>query len=100
MAVDNGSAPDKRKATASSLKAELETLRAEIATLETMVADRQTEARATLDREQMERHLSELLKMTADLMSARAAAAQLEAELSMLRSTRALRPWWSRMLSG
>ena len=100
MAVDNGSVPDKRKATASSLKAELETLRAEIAKLETMVAGRQIEARATLDREQMERHLSELLQMTADLMAARAAAAQLEAELSVLRSTRALRPWWSRMLSG
>jgi hypothetical protein len=75
-------------------------LRAEIAKLEAMVAGRQSEARATLDREQMEQHLSELLRMTADLMSARAAAAELEGELTVLRSTRALRPWWWRMLNG
>lgn len=100
MAVDGGTQPNRRKATAASLKAELETLRTEIAKLEAMVAGRQLEARATLDREQMERHLAELLQMTADLMSAQAAAARLEGELTVLRSTRALRPWWLRMLNG
>lgn len=100
MAVDDGTQPNRRKATASSLKAELETLRTEIAKLETMVAGRQMEARATLDREQMERHLAELLQMTADLMSAQATAARLEGELTVLRSMRALRPWWLRMLNG
>lgn len=100
MAIDDGTQPSGPKATASSLKAELAALRSQIAELEAQVTDRQLVARATVDREQMERHLAELLRMTADLMSAQAAAAELEGELTVLRSGRALRPWWLRMLNG
>ena len=44
--------------------------------------------------------MAELLRMTADLMAAREAAAQLEGELTALRSLRFSRPWWLRMLWG
>lgn len=99
MAADDGTEP-RRRATATSLKVELAALRSRIAMLEAQVADRQLEVRATAEREQMERHLSVILRMTADLMSAQAAAAELEGELIVLRTYRTLRPWWLRMLNG
>ena len=44
--------------------------------------------------------LADLLRMTADLMSARESAARLKDELASLRTRRFFRPWWWRMLGG
>jgi predicted RNase H-like nuclease (RuvC/YqgF family) len=88
-----------RPATATALKASIEVLQAEIANLEALMAAHQTEFRTShLERDRAEQLLADLLRMTADLMSAREAAARLAGELSSLRSMRASRPWWSRML--
>ena len=92
--------PDGHGATATALKAEIEMLQAEIAKLEALVAGHQTEFRAALERDRAEQLMAELLRMTADLMSAREAVARLEGELTALRSLRSSRPWWWRMLAG
>jgi predicted RNase H-like nuclease (RuvC/YqgF family) len=87
--------------TATALKAKIELLHVEIAKLEALIADQQTEFRAVhIGRDQAERRLADLLRMTADLMSAREAVARLSGELSALRSIRSLRPWWWRLLAG
>ena len=87
--------------TATALKAKIEVLEVEIAKLEALIADHQTEFRAApIERDQAEQRLADLLRMTADLMSAREAVARLAGELSALRSFRSLRPWWWRMLAG
>ena len=87
--------------TATALKAKIEVLQIEIAKLEALMADHQTEFRAAhIERDQAEQRLAELLRMTADLMSAREAVARLVDELSALRSSRSLRPWWWRILAG
>ncbi|MGE0737483.1 MAG: hypothetical protein AB7P50_22320 [Alphaproteobacteria bacterium] len=75
-------------------------LQAKIAELEGLVADRRTAFHAAGERDRAERLLAELLRMTADLMSAREASARLADELSALRSQRYWRPWWWRMLTG
>ena len=93
-------APAGHRATATAIKAEIEMLQARIANLEAVVASRQAAFWAVSEREQAERLLAELLRMTADLMSAREAAARLEGELTALRHRRASRPWWWRMLAG
>ena len=93
-------APAGRRATATAIKAEIEMLQAEIAKLEAVVASRQTGFWAVSERVQAERLLAELLRMTADLMAAREAAARLEGELTALRHQRSSRPWWWRMLAG
>jgi predicted RNase H-like nuclease (RuvC/YqgF family) len=71
--------------TATSLKAEIEMVQTEIARLETLMAGHQSEFRAELDHERVEQLMAELLRMTADLMSAREAVAQLKGELTALR---------------
>src|SRR3974390_3393926 len=71
----------------------------EIANLETRMAQHQAEFRATLERQRAERLMAELLRFTADLMSAREAAARLEGELTALRTLRTFRPWWWRVLT-
>ena len=101
MAADQfNRAPAGHRATATRIKAEIETLQAEIAKLEALVAGRRSEFSAASEREQAARLLAELLRMTADLMSAREAAARLEGELTALRHQRSSRPWWWRMLAG
>jgi hypothetical protein len=91
---------DELPATATVLKAKVETIKAEIAHLEAIVVTRQTEFRAILDGGRAEQLMADLLRMTADLMSARASAARLEGELAALRAERFLRPWWWRMVGG
>jgi predicted nucleic acid-binding Zn-ribbon protein len=100
-------APDKspgsgraRRANAATLKAEIETLQAKIAELEARVADRRSDFRATSERDRAEGLLAELLRMTAELMSAREASARLEDELNALRAQRHSRPWWWRLVAG
>jgi predicted nucleic acid-binding Zn-ribbon protein len=86
--------------TATSLKAEIEMLQVEITRLETLMASHQSEFPAALNRDQMEQLMAELLRITADLMSAREAVARLKGELTALRSLRSSRPWLLRMLTG
>jgi len=100
LEVHNTSAASLSGPSATGLKAEIEMLGAEIAALEARISSYQTEFRATQEREQAEQHLAGLLRMTADLMSARERVARLEDELSALRSLRGSRPWWWRMLAG
>jgi hypothetical protein len=101
MAVEDGSnASREGRATAVGLKAELDVLRAEIAKIEALVTSRQTEFRAAVESDRAERLMAELLRMTAELMSAQEAAARIESELATLRSLRSSRPWWWRMLAG
>jgi hypothetical protein len=101
MAADQfNRAPAGHRATAAAIKAEIQMLQAEIAKLEALVAGRQTEFWAASERERPERLLADLLRMTADLMSAREATARLEGELTALRHQRSSRPWWWRMLAG
>lgn len=92
--------PGERRATATTLKGEIEALQAKIAELEGTVADRRTAFHAAADRDRAERLLADLLRMTAELMSARETAARLEGELDVLRSQRSERPWWWRLLAG
>jgi hypothetical protein len=93
-------APGGDRATATALKAEIEMLQAEIANVEALMASHQTEFRVALERDRAEQLMAELLRMTADLMSAREAAARIKGELAALRSLRSSRPWWCRMLTG
>jgi hypothetical protein len=92
-------AADAGPTTATAIKAQIRLAQAEIANLETIMAQRQAEFRTTLERERAERLMAELLRFTADLMSAREVAARLEGELGALRALRASRPWWWRMLT-
>ncbi len=101
MAVEDGSKPPRQsRATVVALKAELEGLQAEIVKLEALVVNRQTEFRAAVEPGRAEQLMAELLRMTAELMSAQEAATRLEGELATLRSLRSSRPWWWRMLAG
>jgi hypothetical protein len=86
--------------TATSLKAEIEMLEAGIAKLETLMASHQSEFWSALDHDRVEQLMAELLRITADLMSAREAVARLKGELTALRSWRSSHPWWLRMLTG
>ena len=90
---------DARPTTATAIKARIRLVQVEIANLETRMAQHQAEFRATLERERAERLMAELLRFTADLMSARDAATRLEGELGALRALRASQPWWWRMLT-
>ena len=96
----NAMAIDEYPTTAAALKRQIERLHIEIAKLEVLAANRQAEFRAAFDREGAEQLMADLLRMTADLMSARDSAARLEDELTDLRRRRFLRPWWWRMLGG
>ena len=92
-------AADAGPTTATAIKARIRLVQVEIANLETLVARRQAEFRATHECEQAEKLMAELLRLTAELMSAREVAARLNGELTALRALRALRPWWWRMLT-
>jgi RNase P protein component len=91
---------DGQPTTATALKAKIEMLQAEIGKLEVLVAGHQAEFRAAVERNRAERLIADLLRMTADLMSAQDAGARLQDELTTLRSWRSARPWWWRMLAG
>jgi hypothetical protein len=91
---------DEPPATATALKLKIETIKTDIANLEAIVVARQTEFRAVLDGGRAEQLMADLLRMTADLMSARESAARLEGELAALRARRFSRPWWWRMVGG
>jgi predicted RNase H-like nuclease (RuvC/YqgF family) len=94
-------ATSRQSTTATALKASIEVLQSEIAKLEGLISSHQTEFRATIvERDRAEHLMAELLRMTADLMSAQEAVTRLVGELSALRSMRSLRPWWWRMLAG
>ena len=94
-------ATSRQSTTATALKASIEVLQSEIAKLEGLISSHQTEFRATIvERDRAEHLMAELLRMTADLMSAQEAVTRLVGELSALRSMRSLRPWWCRMLAG
>jgi predicted RNase H-like nuclease (RuvC/YqgF family) len=93
-------ATDGQPTTAGALKAKIAMLQAEIAKLEALMAGHQTEFRALVERDRAERLMAELLRLMADLMSAREATAWLERELTDLRFLRSSRPWWCRMLAG
>src|SRR5262245_31538145 len=87
--------------TATTLKAKIALLQAEIAGLEALLADHQTEFHAAdIKRDRAEQLMAEVLQLTADLMSARESEAHITGELRALRSLRASRPWWWRMLAG
>jgi phage host-nuclease inhibitor protein Gam len=92
-------APDAHPATAAAIKAQIGKWQAEIARLEALMADHQAQFRATQEGERAEALMAELLRLTADLMSAREAAGRLEGELTALRAMRSSRPWWWRMLT-
>jgi hypothetical protein len=92
-------APDAHPATATAIKAQIGKWQAEIARLEALMADHQAQFRATQERERAQVLMAELLRLTADLMSAREAAGRLERELTALRALRSSRPWWWRMLT-
>ena len=94
------SAPSGHGATATAIKANIERLQEEIAKLETLMASQQIEFQAALERDRAEQLMARLVRMTADLMSAREAAARLKDELIALRSLQSSRPWWWRMLTG
>jgi hypothetical protein len=69
-----GAAPA-RPTTATALKANIEVLQAEIANLEALMAAHQAEFRTSdVERDRAEQLLADLLRMTADLMSAREVA--------------------------
>jgi hypothetical protein len=91
---------DEYPPTAAALKSQIEGLRTEIAKFEMLAANSQAEFWAAFDRDRAEQLMADLLRVTADLMSARESAAQLEHELADLRRQRFLRPWWWRMLGG
>jgi hypothetical protein len=84
--------------TATALKSKIALLQADIARLERRLADRQAVFRAAaIERQQAEQLMTELLQMTADLMSAREAESLVWRELRALRSLRSSKPWWWRM---
>ena len=91
---------DECPATATALKRQIERLRTEISKLEVLTTNRQAEFRAAFNGDEAEQLMAALLRMTADLMSARDSAARREDELADLRRQRLLRPWWWRMLGG
>ena len=85
--------------TATALKAKIDQLRVRTTMLEALVATRQEEFRATLERDRAEHLMAELLRMAAELMSAKETASRLEGELNDLRAQRSERSWWQRLLN-
>jgi len=86
-------------ATAMAIKSEIDKLRAHTGQLEILIANHQAQFRQTHDRDRGEAVMADLLRLTADLMSAREAVIRLEGELRALRAMRLSRPWWWRMLT-
>jgi hypothetical protein len=83
--------PDDHQAVAATLKARIETLEAELARLETAAAGHRADFER--ERERCDQLMAEVLKSTADLMTAREAAARLTGEIEALQARR----WWRRL---
>lgn len=83
--------PGGHQAVTGALKARIEALEAELAKLETTSAGHRADFERERDR--AERLVSELLKLTAEMMAAKESAARLEGELAALRQRR----WWQRL---
>ncbi len=81
-----------RESLPGPLKARIETFEAELERLQLTAAGHRADFERERDR--ADRLMTELLKATADTMSAKEAAAKLEGELGALRS----RPWWRRLV--
>jgi chromosome segregation ATPase len=77
----------------TALRSRPETLQAEITRIEATATGRREDFER--ERERADRLMAEVLKATADAMTAKEARASLEGELTALRS----RPWWRRIAS-
>jgi hypothetical protein len=86
-----GRSPDDHRAVAAALKARIETLEAELAKLDGVSAGHRADFERERDR--CERLMAEVLKTTADLMTAREVAARLAGEIEAYQA----RPWWRRL---
>jgi hypothetical protein len=85
-------APDDQQSVVAPLTARIETLEAELAKLEAIAAVHRADFER--ERERCERLMAEALKTTAELMSAREAAARIAGELAAFRAL----PWWRRLV--
>jgi hypothetical protein len=90
--ISTTSAPDDPLSVVAPLKARIETLEAELAKLEATAAVHRADFER--ERERCERLMAEALKTTAELMSAREAAARIAGELAAFRAL----PWWRRLV--
>lgn len=93
-----GRSPGGHQAGAAALKAKVEALQAELAALQAELAKMEATAgghRADFERERdrADKLMAELLRRTADAMSAKETAARLDGELTALKA----RPWWRRL---
>jgi chromosome segregation ATPase len=86
-----GRSPGGHQAAATALKAKVETLQAELAKLEATAGGHRADFERERDR--ADKLMTELLRMTADTMTAKETAARLEGELAALKA----RPWWKRL---
>ena len=93
-------APHPHPLTATTIKAKIALIQAQIARLETLRAVHQTEFQTAQEPDRPEHLIAEMLRITADLMSAQETSARLECELAALRSKRSQRPWWWRIFAG
>jgi hypothetical protein len=85
------SAPDDHQSVVAPLTARIQALEAELAKLEATAAVHRADFER--ERERCERLMAEALKTTAELMSAREAAARIAGELATFRAL----PWWRRL---
>jgi hypothetical protein len=90
--ITTTSAPDDHQSVVAPLKARIETLEAELAKLEATAAVHRADFER--ERERCERLMAEVLQTTAELMSAREAAARIAGELAAFRAL----PWWRRLV--
>jgi septal ring factor EnvC (AmiA/AmiB activator) len=86
------SAPDDHQSVVAPLTARIETLEAELGKLEATAAVHRADFER--ERERCERLMAEAFKTTAELMSAREAAARIAGELAAFRAL----PWWRRLV--
>jgi hypothetical protein len=83
--------PEGDQSVVATLAARIETLEADFAKVEAAAAMHRADFER--ERERCERLMAEVLKATAELMSAREAAAKMAGELAALQA----RPWWRRL---
>jgi hypothetical protein len=83
--------PGGHQAGAAALKAKVETLQAELAKIEAVAGGHRADFERERDR--ADKLMAELLRMTADAMTAKETAARIEGELAALKA----RPWWRRI---
>jgi hypothetical protein len=83
--------PEGDQSVVATLTARIETLEAEFTKVEAAAAVHRADFERERDR--CDRLMAEMLKMTADMMAAREAAARLASELEAFKA----RPWWRRL---